>query len=134
MQRAQALFGLLVLTQAAHSTEEYLFRLWEVLPPARFVASLISDNLPRGFLLGNVVLVLFAAWCYGWPVRRRWRSAPAFMWPWAIVEIVNGFVHPLWSFRMGHYTAGAATAPLLGLLGFLLARHLWRGAFHSDSH
>jgi hypothetical protein len=38
-------FGALVLAQAAHSTEESVGRLWESLPPARFISDLASDDL-----------------------------------------------------------------------------------------
>ena len=127
-RRSQRLFGLLVLAQAAHSIEEYIFRLWESLPPARLIAGLISSDLERGFAIGNVALFLFGAWCYLWPVRRGWPSARTLMWAWAMVEIANGFVHPLWSLRQGMYTAGTVTAPFLGVLGFLLARELRRPA------
>ena len=40
---------MLILAQAAHSTEEYVFRLFDVFAPARFVSSLVSDNLAVGF-------------------------------------------------------------------------------------
>jgi hypothetical protein len=39
--------------QAAHSCEEYVWRLYESFPPARFVSSLISSDLQRGFLIAN---------------------------------------------------------------------------------
>jgi hypothetical protein len=34
MSRVPMVFGTLILTQAAHSVEEYLGRLWESFPPA----------------------------------------------------------------------------------------------------
>src|SRR5262245_38151709 len=73
--RVAAAFGALVLAQAAHSTEECIGRLWESFPPARFVAGLISSDLERGFIIGNVCLVAFGVWCYFWPVRRQWPVA-----------------------------------------------------------
>jgi hypothetical protein len=42
-------FLFLILTQAAHSIEEYVTRLYQVFAPARFVSSLISNNLALGF-------------------------------------------------------------------------------------
>ena len=52
-------FLVLILAQAAHSTEEYVFRLFDVFAPARFVSSLVSDDLAVGFALVNTGLILF---------------------------------------------------------------------------
>ena len=121
--RAVTTFGLLMLAQAAHSIEEYAGRLWESFPPARFVSGLVSDDLRFGFLLINVALVTFGVWCYLWPVSRRWRTARAVALGWALVELVNGLGHPLWSLRQAGYTPGVATAPILLILaGTLLAQ------------
>lgn len=126
MPREQRLFGALVAAQAAHSLEEWAFRLWDSLPPARVVSGLVSQDLERGFIILSLSLFLFGVWCFFWPVRRRWPSAPALMWGWAIVETANGFVHPGWSLIQGGYTPGTATAFLVGPLGILLARELQR--------
>ena len=119
-------FAALLLTQAAHSVEEYVGHLWESFPPARFVSGLVSSDLEKGFLIGNVVLLAFGAWCLLWPVRRGWPSAIAFAWFWVAIELVNGIVHPLWSLRQGGYTPGLATAPLLFALASYLAYQLKR--------
>lgn len=118
--RSATIFGLLILAQAAHSIEEYAGRLWESFPPARFVSGLVSDDLRLGFLVANVVLVTFGVWCYLWPVSRRWRSGWTFALGWALVELINGIGHPLWSLRERGYTPGTATAPILFLLAVTL--------------
>jgi hypothetical protein len=110
-----------MLAQAAHSTEECIGRLWESFPPARFAAGLLSSNLERGFLLGNVCLVAFGLWCYCWPVRRRWTVAVPILWGWIVVEAINGVVHPLWSVLQGGYTPGVATSVVLTPLAVYLA-------------
>ena len=48
MVRCQKLFLALILTQAAHSVGEYVFRLYDVLLPARVISGLISDDLALG--------------------------------------------------------------------------------------
>jgi len=126
MSRLHATFGALVLAQSAHSVEEYVGRLWETFPPARFVSGLISADLERGFLIANVVLVAFGFWCWAWPVRRGWPSGVALAWGWVIVEIINGVGHPLWTLRQGGYTPGVGTAPVLLLLALYLASQLRR--------
>ena len=110
--------------QAAHSVEEYLGRLYEVFPPARFVSGLVSQDLRRGFIIANVALVTFSLWCFVWPIRRRWRSAVTIGWVWVTIELVNGVVHPLWTLRELRYTPGVVTAPLLLVLALYLARQL----------
>jgi len=132
VSRLQPAFLALILAQAAHSTEEYLGRLWESFPPVRFVTGLISPDLERNFVALNLLLVGFGLWCAFWPVRRGWPSAPLFVWIWATVELINGLVHPLWSLRQGGYTPGVATAPLLLLFALNLAYRLCRPATASE--
>ena len=125
--RSVTLFGALVLAQLAHSIEEYLGRLWESFPPARFLTSLVSDNGEFGFLVLNLGLVAFGFWCLLVPVRLGRPSAFSLAWAWVGIELVNGIGHPLWSLRQGGYTPGVATAPLLLVLALWLARELRRG-------
>jgi hypothetical protein len=126
MTRFQIAFGALILAQAAHSVEEYVGRLWESFQPARFVVGLVSSNPAQGFVIVNVLLVAFGAWCFWWPVRRRWPVAIALAWLWVVIEIVNGVGHPLWTLREGGYTPGVATAPILLVLAVYLAYELRR--------
>jgi len=117
-------FLALVIVQALHSLEEYVFRLYEVFPPARFISGLIDPNLETGFLIANVSFVAFGACCYWWPVRKGWPIAVAFAWGWVVVETINGIGHPTWSVMQGGYTPGLATSLLLLPLALLLARAL----------
>ena len=128
MTRFEASFLALVGTQAAHSVEEYIGRLYDVFPPARFVSGLISENLERGFVIFNVGLVAFGIWCFLWPVRKHWLAAVPLAWLWVGIELVNGVGHPLWSLRELRYTPGVATAPVLLLLALDVARQLRAGS------
>jgi hypothetical protein len=124
MSRLHLTFAALILVQAVHSIEEYVGHLWDLFPPARFVTGLVSSNLEHGFVMLNILLLAFGAWCFFWPVRRGWPAAVALMWLWAVIEIINGIVHPLWSLWEGGYTPGLATAPLLLVLAVYLASQL----------
>jgi hypothetical protein len=117
-------FLALVVLQGAHSIEEYAGRLYDVFPPARYLTSVVSSDRERGFLVINVALVGFGLWCFRWPVRHRWPSAPALVWLWIGIEVVNGIGHPLWSILEGSYTPGVATAPLLLAVALYLAHRL----------
>lgn len=124
MTRLQLAFGGLVLAQAAHSVEEYVGRLWESLPPARFLTGLISQDLSRGFLVINVSLVAFGVWCFFWPVRGQWRGVVGLAWLWVGIELINGVGHPLWSLSRRAYTPGLFTGPVLLILALYLAIQL----------
>jgi len=128
MSRLQLTFGALVLAQGAHSVEEYSGHLWESVPPARFLTSLVSSDLERGFIIISALLFAFGLWCLFWPVRRAWPAAVPLAWLWVAIEIVNGLGHPFWSLRAGGYTPGLATAPVLLLLAVYLALQLRRPA------
>jgi hypothetical protein len=124
MTRHKMTFGALVLTQAAHSAEEYVGRLWETFPPARFLTGLVAQDQELVFLLLNVALVVFGLWCLVWPIRRDWPSAPVLAWIWVTIEVINGLGHPLWALRMGSYTPGVATAPALLVIALYLGHQL----------
>jgi hypothetical protein len=118
----QHAFGALIVAQTAHSLEEYLGRLWNTFPPARFLAGLVSSDHERGFILLNMALIGFGIWCFFWPVRRHWTLAIVIAWAWTAIELMNGIGHSLWSIREGGYTPGVATAPLLLVLALNLGR------------
>ena len=124
MSRLTTAFGVVVLAQAAHSTEEYVGKLWESFPPARFLTGLVSQDSEWGFIVINASLVVFGMWCLAWPIRREWPSASIVAWGWVVIELINGVGHPLWSLAQGGYTPGVLTALLLLPAALYLARQL----------
>jgi hypothetical protein len=121
---ARRAFAALIAAQAAHSCEEYVWRLYESFPPARFVSSLVSSDLQRGFLIANLVVVGSGVWCLFGPVRHNWPSARPLAWLWVVIEFCNGIGHVLWSIMQGGYTPGVVTAPILFVLAVIVARRL----------
>jgi hypothetical protein len=121
--RGRRLFLALILAQAAHSVEEYVFRLWEVLAPARWVATRLALDPALGIAVANTALVGFGLWCYLARVRPGGGSAAGWAWSWTVLESANGVAHLFLAARAGGYFPGAATAPLLlGLAAALGAR------------
>ena len=121
-RRVHVIFAFLIAAQAAHSTEEYVTRLYEVFAPARFVSSIVSNDLSLGFLVANAALVGFGLWCWAVPVRLDRTAATGVIWFWALLEAGNGIGHLTLAATRGAYFPGVATAPLLLLLsGWLLA-------------
>ena len=125
--RGRNAFLALMLAQAAHSLEEYLFGLYEVFAPARFVSSLVSDDIATGFAILNVALVAFGAWCYLFRVRPGRASARLWVWPWVLVSLANGITHSTMAVIRGGYFPGVVTAPLLFILAAYIAVELLGG-------
>jgi len=123
--RSRAAFLALILAQAAHSIEEYVFRLFDVLAPARFISSLFSSDLSRGFAIANIGFVAFGAWCYVARVYRGHPSGRRWAWFWALLELGNAVGHSVFALDHGGYFPGVGTAPLLfGISIYLMARLL----------
>ena len=122
--RLQTAFLILICAQAAHSIEEYLGKLWEVLTPARMVSALFSDDFQQGFAIANFLIVLLGVLCYLGPIRHSWKGARIVAWFWAVLEFSNGSGHILFAIEAGAYFPGVYTAPFLlafsGLLGYQL--------------
>lgn len=114
---------MVIAAQAAHSIEEYGFHLYDRLAPARFVSSLFSDDLTRGFAIANAVLVLAGVACV-FVVRRAGLAARGVAWFWAGLETINGVSHILLALATSGYFPGVATAPLLLATSFYLIRRL----------
>lgn len=111
--KRQLVFLFLILAQGAHSIEEYVTKLYEVFAPARFVSSLVSNDLALGFLVANALLVTFGLWCWAVPVRSGWHAARGLVWFWTILELSNGITHSVLALSRGGYFPGVVTAPLL---------------------
>ena len=120
------LFLLLILAQAAHSIEEYVFRLYDVFAPARFVSGLVGVDRAAGFVVANSLLVLFGLWCWAMRVRPQRKGARGLAWFWAVLELANGLAHLGLAIASGGYFPGLATAPLLLVVAASLARRLVR--------
>ena len=122
--QTQTIFLLLIISQALHSIEEYVFQLWEVLAPARFISGLFSANLELGFCIANSTIVVFGLWCYFEPIRHNWKNASYFMWFWVLLELGNSIGHTFFAVSGAEYFPGVYTAPLLFVFSFLLLSRL----------
>lgn len=123
-KKLSATFFLLVLFQGFHSIEEYVGKLWDVFPPAKFLTSLISQNHETGFLVINIGLFIFGLWCWFFPVRKNYSYTRSLIWFWIVIEIINGISHPLWALFQWSYEPGVITAPVLLFLAIYLTKQL----------
>lgn len=115
-------FLFLVLAQGLHSIEEYRGRLWDNLPPARFLCSLVSDDLEKGFIILNLLLFLVGMLCC---LLTFWNKINSMIiWLWTVIEMTNGVTHPAWAVYTQAYAPGMFTSPILLLLAVYLAKQL----------
>jgi hypothetical protein len=111
--RIRVAFLALVLTQIAHSVEEYISRFYEVFPPARLLNELVPGFTRPGFVIVNTLLALFGLWCSLSHVRPASKSARDWVWIWVVIEIFNGLAHSAWAIISRGYVPGLATSPIL---------------------
>jgi Protein of unknown function with HXXEE motif len=125
-RRVQLVFLCLILSQAAHSVEEYFTKLYLVFFITRYVSGLVNSDLARGFMILNIGIVAAGLTCWAVPVRFGWPTARGLMWFWAVLELCNGAVHIGLALLSRGYFPGLATTPLLlffaAWLAVLLAR------------
>lgn len=124
--RTRFAFLAVIAAQAAHSIEEYWFRLYDLLAPARALSEAIGPDRATGFIIGNAAILLAGLGCYFTSVRRGHGSARGLAWFWALLEIANGLGHVALALWAGGYFPGLATAPLLLATGLYLATRLGR--------
>ena len=121
---SRRLFLGLAITQAAHSTEEYYFRLYDVLAFTRYVVGFISSNLALGFAVANSLVVAFIFWTYFRRVQTAAVTATAWIWGWSLLEFANGNGHIILAVNTGGYFPGLFTAPFLVLISLALMYRL----------
>jgi hypothetical protein len=123
-ENSKSAFLGLVLLQALHSVEEYVFRFYEVFPPAQLLNDIWPGIARPGFVVFNTALVLFGLWCFFLRVGPSAATARRWAWIWVAVELYNGVAHPIWAVAARGYNPGLATAPLLLVVAVLLALSL----------
>lgn len=126
-RRIPRAFLLLIAAQTVHSIEEYWFRLYDVLAPARAVSDALGLHRPTGFVVANIALIGFGLWCYLARIRPGRPGARGLAWFWAVLELLNGLAHGALAVAAGGYFPGIATAPLLLATGLFLISCLRSG-------
>jgi len=125
-KKIRAAFLILIVLQALHSTEEFIFRFYEVFPP---MVRLYRDapQLARpAFVVFNLALLMGGLIClfrWVWPGRR---GARTIVWIWIGGEILNALAHATWAILIGGYNPGLLTGvgfvPVAVYLGYQLRR------------
>jgi len=110
-----------ILLQAAHFAEE-----WATGFHQRFPELLgLSPWSTRFFVTFNLVWI--ALWLLSlWGMKARRRVALFPLWFLGLGCVANGIAHPLFALRTEGYFPGLVTSPLVGIVGLLLLRRLFR--------
>jgi len=128
--RIKLTFLFLVLAQGLHSAEEYFYSLWDVLYPALFVSSLVSNNPKTGFLIINLCLFLFGILSWLIVAVKNNHLSRFLIWFWIILELINGVGHPLFALNARGYFPGLVSSLLLLIIDIFLIYQLifsaWR--------
>jgi len=122
--RIRATFLALIILQAIHSVEEFIFRFYERFPPMRFIYQDALYLARPAFVIANAFLILFGLFCfYYWlqPARKGGRTV---VWVWIIIESFNVIAHFTWAVLIRAYNPGLVTAilfvPVLIYLSYLV--------------
>lgn len=124
--KIRAAFLVLIVLQALHSIEEFIFKFYEVFPPM----VLLYRNAPHlarpAFIMFNALLVLVGLTClfrWVWPARRGARTV---VWAWIGGEAINALAHLVWAILIRGYNPGLMTGlgfvPVVVYLSYLLRR------------
>ena len=115
---------MLIVLQALHSTEEFIFKFYDVFPP---MVVLYRDHpqLARpAFIVFNVLLFIVGLIClfyWVWPGRRGARTV---VWVWVGGETLNVVAHSAWAILIAGYNPGLVTGimfvPLLVYISYQL--------------
>jgi hypothetical protein len=117
------MFLLLVILQAIHSVEEFIFGLYEKFPPMVFLYRNAPYLAKPAFVISNVLLVLIGLVAfYSWVQPAR-KEATVVVWIGIIVECLNVVAHLVWAALIGGYNPGLVTGllfvPVLVYLSYL---------------
>lgn len=124
-------FLILIIIQTCHSVEEYLFRLWEVWEPARYVSIAVSQDVVTGFVIINSSIVLLGFLSYILIVRVSATGVLFVIWFWIALETGNGIGHILMAWNAGGYFPGIYTAPFFLLVSAYLIIKLSQNNNHA---
>jgi len=124
------MFLLLVILQAIHSVEEFIFRFYERFPPMRFLYQNVPHLAKPAFAISNALLVLIGLVCFYYWVQPARKGATVVVWIWITIESLNVVAHIVWAALIGGYNPGLVT----GLLFVPVLIYLCYLTLHASSH
>jgi len=99
----------LIIVQAVHSAEEFVFRFYEEFPPMRLLYRDAPQLAKPAFAISNVFLFFAGLVCFYYWVRPARRGVGTVVWVWIIIEAFNVIAHSVWAISTKGYNPGLAT-------------------------
>jgi hypothetical protein len=125
-RRISLAFLLLIIQQAIHSVEEFIFRFYERFPPMKIIYQDAPHLAKPAFLISNALLFLAGLFCFFYWVRPVKERARIVVWVWIALETVNVIAHFIWAILIRGYNPGLVTVilfvPVLIYLNYLMRR------------
>lgn len=122
--RIRIAFSFLIVLQALHSIEEFVFKFYERFPPMVFLYRNVPTLAPPAFIVFNSILVsagFISLFYWVWPARR---GAKTVVWVWVGIETFNVVAHCVWAIVIRGYNPGLVTGvvfvPVLTYLIYLM--------------
>src|SRR2546423_5244032 len=100
-RKIQSAFLLLVIVQAIHSVEEFIFRFYERFPPMTFIYQNAPQLARPAFAISNALLFLIGLICFYYWVQPARKAANLVVWIWIILESSNVVAHIVWAVLIG---------------------------------
>src|SRR5260370_27784647 len=91
-----AVFLLLIILQAIHAAEEFIFRIFERFPPMRFLYQNAPYLAKPAFAIFNTVLVLVGMGCFYYWVQPARNGVRVVVWLLVIIQPLNVVSHLVW--------------------------------------
>jgi hypothetical protein len=124
--RIRLAFLALIILQAIHSAEEFIFRFYETFPPMRLIYQDVSDLAKPAFVISNVLLFCAGMICLYYWVQPARKGARTVIWVWITIEAFNVIVHFVWAVLIRGYDPGLATVILFVPVLIYLGNCMWR--------
>lgn len=105
-------FLIMIVVQAVHAIEEFLFHFWDVFPPMRAVYGGTPGPGERVFIAFHALLIGIGLWSYRRWVRAGGASARTVVRWGIIVQSFTVLLHAAWFLTELRYQPGLATTPL----------------------
>lgn len=116
----------LIILQAIHSLEEFIFGFYEKFPPMRLIYKDAPHLAKPAFALSNVLLFCAGLACLYYWVQPARKGARTVVRVWIIIESINVVAHFVWAVLIGGYNPGLWTVvlfvPVLIYLSYCLRR------------
>ena len=125
-RKVRAAFLALILLQAAHSTEEFIFKFYERFPPMSIIYHDLPNLAKPAFAISNLFLFLIGLSCFYYWIKPERKGARTVIWVWIVMESFNAIAHFVWAILIRGYNPGLVTGilfvPLLIYLWYLMRR------------